>query len=377
MGGPLVPANVNGVDIHDFAGQVTFGVTYFVQVQDALGCIYIEQIDPIIGPTPLAVVATATSAACAPNANGTIDFQVTGIGSPADITIQLQDTNTGAIISGPTSFTNEPIPYNGSFTGLPAGNYQIIVQDDNTSCNASTLVDIVPNVPAIVIDDNQPASCNVGALVTVRGNGGTPPYGFAYVPTGNPAPVVFTAQTTYEIAGPYPADYDFYVQDSFGCTSFTTVTVTSDPGVPVPTVDVSNQCTAVANYTIDVTSPLTTGPGPETTFQYDIGGGFQNSPNFTVPNPGDYTITVRDGNGCTNTVVARVFDFFAISASATTEPTCNAGDGVITVNTSGGSGNFQYELDDGINPPIVQVNDPLFINLSTWELYNFSYRPGF
>jgi gliding motility-associated-like protein len=363
VGNPLVPANVNGIDIHDFAGQVTFGVTYFVQVQDALGCIYIEQIDPILGPSPISVIATATTASCAPNADGVIDFQVTGIGSPADISISLQDTNTGAIISGPTVLNNEPIPYNGSFNSLPAGNYQILVEDLNTSCFASTLVDIVPNVPAIVVDNNVPANCNVGALVTVRGNGGTPAYGFAYVPTGNAAPGVFTAQTTYEIPGPYPADYDFYVQDSFGCTSFTTVTVTTDPGVPLPTVDVSNQCTAVANYTIDVTSPLTTGPAPEDTFQYDIGGGFQSSPNFTVPNPGDYTIIVRDGNGCTNTIVARVFDFFAIAANATTEPTCNAGDGVITVNTTGGSGNFQYELDDGINPPIIQVNDPVFINL--------------
>ncbi|WP_372944672.1 T9SS type B sorting domain-containing protein [Muriicola sp.] len=364
LGGPLGPPNVD-IDTHDFTGQISYGVTYFVEVIDALGCRYIEQIDPILGPSPISVVATATAAACAPNADGSIDFQVAGIGSPADITIQLQDTNTGAIISGPTVLNNEPIPYNGSFTGLPAGNYQILIEDNNTSCDASTLVDIVPNVPAIVIDSNLPATCNVGALVTVRGNGGTPPYGFAYVPSGNPAPGVFTPQTTYEIPGPYPANYDFYVEDSFGCTSFTTVTVTAEPGVPVPTVDVVNQCTAVANYTINVTSPLSTGSGlPDETFQYDIGGGFQTSPNFVVPNPGDYTITVRDGNGCTNTVIARVFDFFAITADATSEPTCNAGDGVITVNTSGGSGNFQYELDDGINPPIVQVNDPVFINIA-------------
>ena len=34
-----------------------------------------------------------------------------------------------------------------------------------------------------------------------------------------------------------------------------------------------------------MTSPLTSGPAPETTFQYDIGSGFQDSPNFVVPNP--------------------------------------------------------------------------------------------
>ncbi|NAS11422.1 T9SS type B sorting domain-containing protein [Poritiphilus flavus] len=362
VGDPLVSPNVDA-DTHDFTGQVGYGTTYFVQVVDFLGCTYIEQIDPIDPPTPFTVTASASIASCT-GTNGEITFTVDGIvPSPADFTIQVQNTDTGAIISGPTSFTNEPMPYTDTITGLPPGNYQVLVNDDNTNCDASALVNITTDIPSLVVDNNEPANCNVGALVTVRGTGGTAPYGFAYVPAGDPAPTTFTTQTTYEIPGPYPATYDFYVEDANGCTSFTPVIVTEDPGVPTPTVDVINQCTAVANYTINVTSPLTTGPAPEDTFEYDIGGGFQSSPNFTVPNPGDYTIVVRNGYGCTNTVVARVFDFFAISASATTEPTCNAGDGVITVNTSGGSGNFRYELDDGVNPVIVQINNPVFTNL--------------
>ncbi|UCD62138.1 MAG: T9SS type B sorting domain-containing protein [Flavobacteriaceae bacterium] len=352
LGGPLGAPNVD-IDTHDFTGQIAYGITYFVEVIDFLGCRYIEQIDPILGTSPIAVAATATTASCAPGGNGQIDYQVDGIASPADITIELQDTNTGAIVSGPITLNNEPIPYNGSFIALPPGNYQILVNDNNTSCDASALIDIITDIPSLVVDNNEPANCNVGALVTVRGTGGTPGYNFAYVPTSDPPPVVFTAQTTYEIPGPYPADYDFYIEDSNGCVSFTTVTVTENPGVPNPTVDVVNQCTAVANYTINMTAPLSTGSGlPDETFEYDIGGGFQTSPNFTVPNPGDYTIIVRDGNGCTNSIVARVFDFFAITASATTEPTCNAGDGVITVNTTGGSGNFEFQLRDNLLNPI-------------------------
>ncbi len=366
VGDPLVLANVNGFDIHDFAGQVTFGLTYFIQVEDNLGCTYIEQIDPIVPPSPVNVTASANTASCTAVGNGIISYTVDGLANdPANFTVQLQNTDTGAIVAGPVPFINEPLPYNtGTFTNLPAGNYQVLVNDDDTQCDGSALVSITTNIPTLVVDNNEPANCNVGALVTVRGNGGTPGYGFAFVPAGDPAPATFTAQTTFEINAPsYPADYDFYVEDSNGCISFTTVTVTEAAGVPTPMVDVINQCTAVANYTINVTSPLTSGPAPETTFEYNIGGGFQTSPNFTVVNPGDYTIVVRDGNGCTNMVIARVFDFFAISASATTEPTCNAGDGVITINTSGGSGNFRYELDDGVNPPVVQINDPVFINL--------------
>jgi hypothetical protein len=364
VGDPLVFPNVDA-DTHDFTGQVGYGTTYFVEVVDALGCRYIEQIDPIDPPSPITVTASATTASCAPGGNGVISYTVDGIvPSPADFTVQLQNTDTGALVGAGMIFINEPMPFSGTIPGLPPGNYQVLVNDDDTQCDGSALVSITTNIPSLVVDNNEPATCNVGALVTVRGNGGTPAYGFAFVPAGDPAPVTFTAQTTYGIPGPYPANYDFYVEDSNGCTSFTTVMVTQAAGVPTPTVDVINQCTAVANYTINVTSPLTSGPAPETTFEYDIGGGFQTGPNFTVPNPGDYTIVVRDGNGCTNMVVARVFDFFAISASATTEPTCNAGDGVITINTSGGSGNFRYELDDGVNPTVVQINDPVFISLS-------------
>ncbi len=365
VGNPLVLANVNGVDIHDFTGQIGYGTTYFVEVEDALGCRYIERIDPINPPSPITLTASATTASCAPGGNGVITYTVDGITpSPASFTVTLENTDTGAVVGAPIPLINETIPYTGTITNLPPGNYQVLVNDDATNCDASALVSITTNIPTLVVDSNIPATCNVGALVTIRGNGGTPAYGYAVVPTGNPAPILFTPQTTYELAGPYPADYDFYVQDSNGCSSFITVTVTTDPGVPAPTVDVVNQCTAVSNYTVNVTSPLSTGSGlPEETFEYNIGGGFQTSPNFIVANPGDYTIVVRDGNGCTNTVIARVFDYFAMSANATTEPTCNAGDGVITIVTVGGSGNFRYELEDGINPTQVQINDPTFINL--------------
>ena len=248
---------------------------------------------------------------------------------------------------GPTSLTGQTIPYNGTFTGLAPGNYQIVVRDDSNGCSGSTLVFIGFSSPSITIDNFVEATCNAGALVTVRGFGGTAPFNYAYVLSGAAPPTVFSSETTFEIPGPYPSDYDFYVQDANGCTALTTFTVTQEAGVPNPTIDVVNQCTATSGYQIDILSPLSTGSGlPEDTFQYDIGSGFQTGTTFIVPNPGSYVITVRDGNGCTNTVTADVFDFFAITADATSFPTCNAGDGVITVNTTGGSGNFEYQLRD-------------------------------
>ncbi len=347
VGDPIwTPGTGAGNDIFDVTGLVVPGVTYFVEVRDALGCTYIQEIDPIGPVNPVAVTATSLSASCNVAGSGSIDYEVSGISAPGDFTVTLQNTDTGTTVST-QSFSGETIPYTDTFTSLAPGNYQIIVTDDTNGCSGSTLAFIDISSVSIAIDNFVEATCNVGALVTVRGFGSTGPYTYAYVPTGDPAPVTFTSETTFEIPGPYPNDYDFYVQDANGCTALTTLSVTQEAGVPNPVIDVVNQCTATSGYQINMVSPLSTGSGlPEETFQYDIGSGFQTGTTFIVPNPGSYVITVRDGNGCINTVTADVFDFFAISADATSYPTCNAGDGEITVNTTGGSGTFEYQLRD-------------------------------
>lgn len=349
-----------GNDIFDVTGLVVPGVTYFVEVRDALGCTYIEEIDPI-GPSNLvAVTATSLAASCNVAGSGSIDYEVSGISLSGDFTVTVQNTDTGATVST-QAYTGETIPYNGTIPGLAPGNYQIIVNDIDTGCSGSTLAFIDISSVSIAIDNFVEATCNVGALVTVRGFGSTGPYTYAYVPSGNPAPTTFVSETTFEIAGPYPSNYDFYVQDANGCTALTTLTVTQEDGVPDPVIDVVNQCTATSGYQIDIVSPLSTGSGlPEETFQYNIGSGFQSGTTFIVPNPGSYVITVRDGNGCTNTVTAEVFDFFAITADATSFPTCNAGDGVITVNTTGGSGNFEYQLRDALT--LTDIGPPQYTN---------------
>src|SRR5690606_15058119 len=53
VGSPtFVPGIGPNQDIFDVTGLVVPGVTYFVEVRDANGCEYIEEIDPIGGPNP-------------------------------------------------------------------------------------------------------------------------------------------------------------------------------------------------------------------------------------------------------------------------------------------------------------------------------------
>ena len=360
---PLNP----GPNVHTFSytlNGIIYGVSYTVEVRDTVtNCVYLQEIDPVEGPNPLQAWATGTTASCAIPGNGIFNYEVSDYtGTQLEITVI--NVTTGAVIFVPTIITVPSYsgsPYSGQVPNLPPGNYRVLIEDIPTGCTTSAQAMIDQDIPTISIDNNTNANCNDpnGHLV-VRGVGGTGPYEFSVVPSSSGAGA-YSTDTTYERA---PGLYDIYVRDANGCESFITQEIFVDNGIPGPIgVDVTNQCYVVSSYIVEITSPLTSGSSPETTFQYDIGNGFQSSPIFTVTNPGTYTVTVRDGNGCTATEDFEVFDFFSISASATTEPSCNNDDGTITVIPTGGSGDFTYVMDDGIGTIITQIDNPVFTAL--------------
>ena len=65
---------------------------------------------------------------------------------------------------------------------------------------------------------------------------------------------------------------------------------------------------------------------------------------YTVSSPGDYVVDVVDANGCTSEGTATVYDFLSATGRFSTDSTCNDADGEITIATTGGSGDFKFEL---------------------------------
>jgi len=137
------------------------------------------------------------------------------------------------------------------------------------------------------------------------------------------------------------------------------VTVPTDPAPVINTPTVVDACVSEGNFSINVTL-ATAGIGP---YQVSINGGaFQNIVGFPYTTPsdlssGNYTINVRDANGCTTgnqgVTIRRPLTY---GASVTTQPSCtNPGniptmaDGVITLTPNGGSGAQTYELWDAAN----------------------------
>jgi len=341
---PNPPVSPNqGLRRHEFTG-LQFGVTYTVEVTDlGTGCIYFDEIPPQSGPTPLDIAATSTPDFCDVNRNGQLTYTVTGFTLGADLIIELLNTddNTRITIDSPTNVTT--IPYVGTYETL-AGNYQLIVTEVGSACTDATAITIDQNLPSIAIISEEPANCNAFGQITVRGSGGDGgPYTYAFVDDGvTPTPADYGTETTFVAAA---GTYDVYVMDASGCTSFDIATIISlQPDLPTPTFLVNNQCDVTTlTFQIEVSMPASV-DSPA----FTLGGVtlFTNPAIFTVNSPGQYPVDVVDINGCTSSGVAEVFEFLAASGDFSVTPTCNDADGEITITTTGGSGDFTFELQN-------------------------------
>ncbi len=345
--------NSAGNDTHEFsntADGIEYGVAYTVEVRSPSGCIYEQEIPPIDGFSPMDITATSTDGGCNPaDRNGQIQYAVTGFPANSNLQIELlnNDDGTRITIASPTSVS---APYTNTYDALP-GDYQVIVTNTTDTCTDAVGIIIDQNLPSIDVLNEEPANCNAFGQITVQGsdgNGG--PYEFAYMSMGStPSAGDWTNETTFIGAANV---YDVYVRDAGGCTSYGNATIIAlNPDLNLPGIDVVNQCIVTATtFDIRVTMPLTTNTprftlAGDTHFGTDLGNGvFEYT--FQVGSPGSYTVDVTDANGCTSQGIAEVYEFLGVSGDFTTDPTCNASDGTISMNVTGGSDQFSYQLRD-------------------------------
>lgn len=155
-----------------------------------------------------------------------------------------------------------------------------------------------------------------------------------------------------------------------GCTDETATNF--DPDATVN--DGSCVFPCVLEMSVNVTQPLcsnsTSGSAQVTSagaqsgvfFSLD-GGNLTANANFNNLTPGTYTIEAIDGAGCS---VSETFDItlpepIEVTAAVSQGISCNgAGDGVISVETAGGTGGYTYSLDAGFE---TSSDEPVFTDL--------------
>ncbi|MCE7924866.1 MAG: T9SS C-terminal target domain-containing protein [Haliscomenobacteraceae bacterium CHB4] len=297
-GGPSQASNV-------FSG-LTAG-TYTVIVTGQLG--FTATTNPVTLDNPPALTASTSVAGD--------EVTVTATGGTGTLEYSLDGTNFQA---------------SNVFENLDNGIYTFTVRDAN-GCTATAQAIVAVNTLLATLEVQTGISCFGGSngAVTVTVGGGQAPLEFSL--NGG----AFQASNTF--TGLSAGAYTVVVKDNQGFTATTNaVTLTAPPAI---------SASASANLNV-VTVTASGGTG---TLEYSLNGtNFQASNTFGGLANGDYTVTVRDANGCTATaqVNVNVAPLAVVSTNVSGDILC-FGDATATVEVSatGGIPPYDYALDGG------------------------------
>lgn len=312
----------NGAGTNQSATGLAAG-TYTVTLTDAIGCT--DQATVTINePAALNANATPTDASCF----GVCDGQI-AVSAPTGGTAPYQyNINAGAFGGA------------GTFTNLCAGNYNIIVQDNN-NCQLF-LNGITVNEPTdvtLVEQSTVPATCGINnGELTVTAGGGTAPYQYD---------IGGAQQGSNNFTGLAAGAYNVTVTDANGCSETIVVNVANSAG-PVPFVDTQNNVTCNGGLNGSVTIGVNGGSAP---YQFSLDAGPNQASNTFAVGAGAHTVTVTDANGCTGDVNFVITEPTALSYSTVVvDASCNGVcDGQITINASNATPPYQYSSDNGLS----------------------------
>jgi gliding motility-associated-like protein len=307
----------NGATTQDITGACAGN--YIVTI--TLGTQIVIVTQTLVDPPAIAVTGTVTNPIPPGSSTGAVDITVTG-GTPAYTYLW----SNGAITQ--------------DISGVGAGVYTVTVTD-NLGC---TFIPDPYIVGAELVAAITNVSCNGGTngAINLSPAFGTPPYTFVW----NTIP----AQTTEDLNNLKAGTYCVTVSDSGGSTRDTCFTVT-EPGVIVLNGTVTNDVNENCQGAIDLN--VTGGTLPYT---YSWSNGLT-SQDLTQLCPGQYCVTVTDGQGCAANSCFTVFaGGIGVSLVATQfgsyQTSCsNICDGEITSVVSGGGTTFTYAWSNGATTP--------------------------
>ncbi|MBX2891997.1 MAG: fibronectin type III domain-containing protein [Saprospiraceae bacterium] len=256
--------------------------------------------------------------------------------------IQCPGQNTGSITLS-VNGTNPAISWNtGQITptisSLPPGTYSVTITDGACSQVLSNLEITAPPPLQLVLNNLTNVACN-GAnsgAIDLAIFGATPPYSFVWS----------NAATTEDLANLAPGDYTATVTDANGCSFTTDVYNISEPPPLVVSEGIIQDILCFGENTGTISIETAGGVLP---YQFLwSNGATQNSLN-NLP-AGNYSATVTDANGCSDTFVTTLSQPAALALDdvLTTHPICvGAQDGRIEALVSGGTPPYLFDWSHG------------------------------
>ena len=285
-----------------------------------------------------AKVQSTTPISCHGGTDGTVTIAVENEGDPVtgDLTYALSLDNGSTWLSQTG---------NATLNNFTVGTHTILVKNSHPAgvCSVSLTVTFTDPDELEVTTVVTPKTCIEGGRVVVNTTGGSIPYAYQLTdPNGGTTAGSSTGPTCSFVGLTIPGTYTVTVTDLSNCSTPITFEIT-DTVAPVATIDpASDLCFGGTGATIIVA--VANGVAP---FTYSLDGASpQNSNTFAGMVPGDYTITVTDAYGCTDTVTQTIDAALTANAVLTKGLDCTAvTDALITVTLSGGGAGLRYQVN--------------------------------
>ena len=268
---------------------------------------------------------TGTNPLCVGAANGSATVSITNPGANIFTyswnTIPIQTTSVTA-------------------ANLAAGNYAVTVTDNN-GCVSNAPVTLTNPPPITATVNTSPTICSgaIGSATVSVLSGGTAPYTYTWLT--NP---VQTSSVAINLA---KATYSVIVIDVNGCSVTDTGTVHST-GFTWSAVATASptKCfnTANGSATVTIANPIA-----GSTYNYSWTPTGQTAVTANNLAMGNYTVTVKDNNGCISTATTTVKQPVQMNLNTQSNPAiCTSSSGIASVTTSGGT--FPYTYSWNTNP---------------------------
>ena len=287
--------------------------TYNLTLTDAASCMVTSSVT-LIQPTALTNTVTSTNETCNNLNNGNASVVVNG-GTPNYSYLWLPGNMSTSSVSNLTS-----------------GSYNVTVTDSKGCSKVSFVTITEPTTVTANFINQSNVSCfggNNGA-VTVNAAGGTPSYGYSWLPTG---------ATTATINTLPPNTYTVTVTDTKGCTATNSVTITQ-PSAALALSVLSTPALCFGNSNGTASSTPTGGTAP---YVYSWTPGNIHTQNIQNIIAGTYQVKVVDANGCSiqGSVAVAEPTQIALTTSSITA-TCSSANGGAQVTATGGVGAYQF-----------------------------------
>ncbi|MBI3501840.1 MAG: T9SS type A sorting domain-containing protein [Bacteroidetes bacterium] len=285
--------------------------TYTVNITDANFCTHTD-VATVNQPSVLTVTLSPTDVSCNGANDGSISSSVTGGTSP--YTYSWSNSATTSAISN-----------------LSPATYSVVVADAN-GCTAAAIAGITEPtaLTTTVSSTNATCSSTCDGTAMVTASGGTPPYTYSWNPSG---------ATTSSVTNLCAGTYTVCVEDANHCLVCTPVTISSPPAITTTLTATNVSCNGNNDGAINLSVSGGTGM-----YTYLWMPGMETTQNISNLSPGNYSVTVTDGNNCSATATVAVTEPAALAVMLTPKDiSCNgANDGSISSSVTGGTSPYTY-----------------------------------